>query len=166
MRARPKGRRAGATACWGNYLGVGTRFARMPSCCVNAVSWLQASFGSPNLRGRFQPSQGTHQSLTFPLQNSFQVSRNPLRKSARRRLDSLPPSGLTLQPHRPIPGISIKMSPERARACKLAFQTARLGAYQRESVCILGCASPTAISRRVWPSLAIASVHFWRSFIV
>ena len=79
---------------------------------------------------------------------------------------SLPPSGLTLQPHRPIPGISIKMSPERARACKLAFQTARLGAYQRESVCILGCASPTAISRRVWPSLAIASVHFWRSFIV
>ena len=157
MRARPKGRRAGATACWGNYLGVGTCFARMPSCCVNAVSWLQASFGSPNLRGRFQPSRGTHQSLTFPLQNSFQVSRNPLRKGG---------ECLTLQLYRPIPGISIKMSPERARACKLAFQTARLGAYQRESVCILGCASPTAISRRVWPSLAIASVHFWRSFIV
>ena len=118
MRARPTGRRAGATAWWGNNLCVGTCFARMPSCCVNAVSWLQASFGSPNLRGRvrFQPSQGTHQSLTFLLQNSFQVLRNPLRKGG---------EGLTLQLYRPIPGISIKMSPERARACKLAFQMAR-----------------------------------------
>ena len=115
-------RQADATACWGNNLGVGTCFARMPSCCVNAVSWLQASYGSPNLRGRFQPSQGTHQILTFPLQNSFQVRSNSFRKGG---------EGLTLQLYRPIPGISIKMSPERARACKLAFQTARLGAYQR-----------------------------------
>ena len=115
MRARPTGRRAGATAWCGSYLGVGTCSSQMPRCCVNVVSWL-------HLRGNRVSS------VNVPLSRSKTAFRFGVIRFEKAE------QSLTLQLYRPIPGISIKMSPERAsRACKPAFQqTARLGAYQRK----------------------------------